>query len=97
MINEFTAHFAQKAVAVITPWLVVAVVVLLILWLVLLCRQTRLFAKPFSQFIRLPPFGKLVETQRSFFQTHAFVGGMMGVSLTLVSAPLLARCRLTIT
>ena len=60
MINEFTAHFAQKAVAVITPWLVVAVVVLLILWLVLFCRQTRLFAKPFSQFIRLPPFGKLV-------------------------------------
>ena len=74
MINEFTAHFAQKVVAVITPWLVVAVVVLLILWLVLFCRQTRLFAKPFSPFIRLPPFGKLVETQRSFFQTHAFMG-----------------------
>ena len=61
MINEeFIAHFVQKAAETIAPWLVFAVVVLLILWLVLLCRQTRPFAKPFAQFIGLPPFGKFI-------------------------------------
>ena len=53
------AHYVQRLVAAVVPWLVCAVVALFVLWLILLCRRMKPSAKLSRGFAALTPFGKL--------------------------------------
>ena len=54
------AYFVRRAAEAATPWLVGSAIGFLVLWLVLLCRQKKAFAKLSAWFGALTPFGKLM-------------------------------------
>ena len=57
-VAESIAQVMQRVAAASTPWLAASAVALLALWLILLCRRMRPFAKPAAWFSGLAPSGK---------------------------------------
>ncbi len=53
---DMIAQYAHKVVEAATPWLVCATIGFLVLWLVMLCRRARPFAKEMERFSGLTPW-----------------------------------------
>ena len=59
MTADSIVRFLQELATAVTPWLVFAVVVLLVVWFVLLCRQNGVFARCVSRFNALAPLSRV--------------------------------------